>query len=69
MEIQKFKISKQELNGLLFLYHGILSGLNNKSGLVYKNCFKFKKQLNDIIFHFKDKNISDYIEVGEDNEY
>lgn len=66
MENKKYFISKDELNGLLFMYYGILKGLDSSKGLVYHRCFQSKKQILDISKEAKKHNINDFIEVVND---
>ncbi len=68
MENKKYFISNFELNGLLFMYYGILKGLETTKGLVYHRCFQSKKNVLDFAKQAEKFNINDLIEVVN-NEY
>lgn len=66
--MEKYKISKDELNGLLFSYYNALYGLHHYKGLKYHQCFNVIKGIKKISSECKNKNIDDFIDVYDDSE-
>lgn len=61
--MEKFEISKDDLNVLLYFYYSILYGLKHYKGLKYKQVFNSYKLLSNLKLKVKKINIDDYIEV------
>lgn len=68
MENKIYEITELERDALLFFYYCCLYGLDNFKGLSYKNCFKFKKQINDIANDLikRSINVNDFIIVKKE---
>lgn len=65
--MEKYKISKQEKDALLFGYYSSLYGLHHYKGLRYKQCLRLVKNIKKISNERRNDNIDDFIEVYDDS--
>lgn len=64
--IEKYTISKDELNGLLFMFYNALYILHHEKGLKYHHAFKTIQKIKEIGNKFKDKDIDEYLDIIDD---